>query len=103
MMRQAAHDCKLPLTEVPLEKGSAVAIPVTGLHMDPQYFPEPDKFDPERFSEEAKAARPPMVYLPFGEGPRICIGNFNTSYTLTRTISFFKKSSYAICSFKNNY
>lgn len=41
---------------------------------DPQYFPEPLRFDPERFSPEAKAARPKFVYFPFGGGGRQCIG-----------------------------
>ena len=41
---------------------------------DPQYFPDPLRFDPERFSPEAKAARPKFVYFPFGGGNRQCIG-----------------------------
>ena len=51
-----------------------MVIPIMGLHYDPQYFPEPEDFDPERFSEEAKSNRHHYAYLPFGEGPRICIG-----------------------------
>jgi len=59
-----------------VEKGIHVVIPVLGLHRDPKYFPDPEKFEPERFSEEAKRNRPNYVYLPFGEGQRICIGMY---------------------------
>ncbi|XP_049832528.1 probable cytochrome P450 6a13 [Schistocerca gregaria] len=57
-----------------LEEGTSLIVPVYALHHDPKYFPEPERFDPERFSEEVKAERNPYVYLPFGEGPRHCIG-----------------------------
>ena len=45
------------------------------LHRLPAYWPAPESFDPERFTPEAVAARPKFVYLPFGAGPRQCIGN----------------------------
>uniref|UniRef100_A0A1B6IWG9 Cytochrome P450 n=1 Tax=Homalodisca liturata TaxID=320908 RepID=A0A1B6IWG9_9HEMI len=57
-----------------VETGTPVIIPVLSLHRDPKYFPEPDVFDPERFSDEVKQTRPQYTYLPFGEGPRICPG-----------------------------
>ncbi|CAL1686479.1 unnamed protein product [Lasius platythorax] len=58
-----------------VESNSVMMIPVYGLHRDPKYFPNPDKFDPERFSEENKDNIVPYTYLPFGLGPRKCIAN----------------------------
>ncbi|KYB25692.1 hypothetical protein TcasGA2_TC034188 [Tribolium castaneum] len=58
-----------------IEKGVTTIIPIYGIHRDPQYFPNPDKFDPERFSDENKAKIVPGTYMPFGVGPRNCIGS----------------------------
>ncbi|XP_063618744.1 uncharacterized protein LOC134791626 [Cydia splendana] len=58
-----------------LKKGEGVNIPVAAIHRDPEYFPNPKKFDPERFSEENKHMIQPFTYLPFGLGPRNCIGS----------------------------
>jgi hypothetical protein len=57
-----------------LREGTLVYIPVMGIHHDPKYYPEPERFDPERFTEENKNSRPHFTYLPFGDGPRMCIG-----------------------------
>lgn len=59
---------------IQMEKGKSVWIPVYGLHHDPQFFPNPEEFDPERFSDENKDKIVPGTYLPFGLGPRNCIG-----------------------------
>ena len=50
-------------------------IPIWCLHHDPQYFPDPEKFDPERFSDENRDKIDPDTYIPFGVGPRNCIGS----------------------------
>lgn len=55
-------------------KGAMVIVPVYHLHRDPEYWHDPEKFDPDRFSKEAKQQRSPYCYLPFGTGPRSCIG-----------------------------
>nr|AVL92878.1 CYP450 [Locusta migratoria] len=74
LVRKCTRRYQFPDGGPQLEEGTTVFVPVFGLHNDPQYFPEPQRFDPERFSEEEKAGRHPYVYLPFGEGPRNCIG-----------------------------
>ena len=55
-------------------KGLQIGIPIYCFHHDPKYFPEPEKFDPERFNEENRGNIDPDTYLPFGVGPRNCIG-----------------------------
>ncbi|KAK0073688.1 hypothetical protein PV325_009362 [Microctonus aethiopoides] len=67
-------DYKVPNSDLIIEKGMPILISISGTHYDPQYFPEPDKYDPERFSEENKKLRNSCIYFPFGEGPHICIG-----------------------------
>ncbi|XP_076072095.1 cytochrome P450 3A11-like [Mytilus galloprovincialis] len=57
-----------------IPKNAEIMIPIHAIHRDPEFWEEPDKFDPERFTPENKAKRHPYSYLPFGHGPRSCIG-----------------------------
>lgn len=59
-----------------IEKGQALALPVYNIHHDPDYFPDPEKFDPTRFNDENKSSIIAGSYLPFGLGPRVCIVRF---------------------------
>lgn len=61
--------------EVSLEVGTSVIIPIKALHYDEKHFPEPHAFKPERFLPDNKDSIPKYAFLPFGEGPRICLGN----------------------------
>ncbi|XP_006997397.3 cytochrome P450 3A31 [Peromyscus maniculatus bairdii] len=76
-----------------IPKGSIAMIPVYALHHDPQYWPEPKEFRPERFSKENKGNISPYVYLPFGNGPRNCIGMrfalMNMKLALTKVLQNF--------------
>ncbi|XP_051154138.1 cytochrome P450 6k1-like isoform X2 [Leptopilina boulardi] len=72
--RVALQDYKIPETNLIVEKGTPIIIPMLGLHQDSQYFSHPEIYDPERFSEQNKKSLTPCVYIPFGEGPHICIG-----------------------------
>ena len=55
--------------------GAVITIIIYALHRNPNLWCDPERFDPERFAPEAAAARHRFAYLPFGGGPRICIGN----------------------------
>ncbi|KAJ3642928.1 hypothetical protein Zmor_025675 [Zophobas morio] len=72
--RKCVKDYKVPDADVTIEEGVVVMIPIMGIHYDEDYYPEPETFDPERFNEENKKSRPQYIHLPFGEGPRNCIG-----------------------------
>ncbi|CAH2007827.1 unnamed protein product [Acanthoscelides obtectus] len=73
-LRKCTKTYKITNTEVHIKEGQSVLIPCYGLHRDPEYFPNPDTFDPERFSAENKSKIWDYTYMPFGDGPRNCIG-----------------------------
>ncbi|MCG8419811.1 MAG: cytochrome P450 [Proteobacteria bacterium] len=56
-------------------RGAQLAVSQWVVHRDPRWFPNPEAFDPERWTEERTKNLPRMAYFPFGAGPRICIGN----------------------------
>ncbi|XP_055589825.1 probable cytochrome P450 9f2 [Uranotaenia lowii] len=58
-----------------IEKGRTLWIPAIAIQNDPKHYPNPEKFDPERFSEANRANINASAYLPFGVGPRNCIGS----------------------------
>ncbi|XP_028624288.1 thromboxane-A synthase [Grammomys surdaster] len=70
--REAAQDCEVLGQHIPA--GTVLEIAVGALHRDPEYWPYPETFDPERFTAEARLQQRPFTYLPFGAGPRSCLG-----------------------------
>lgn len=57
-----------------IPSGTIIGIVSRACHMDPKHWPDPDRFDPERFSTEASKGRHPYAFIPFSAGPRNCIG-----------------------------
>lgn len=74
LARVCTKTYKIPGTPIQLDKGTAVLVPVYAIHHDEKYYNDPEKFDPDRFTKENINARLSGTYMPFGDGPRICIG-----------------------------
>ncbi len=72
MGRMAVKDAALGPYDIP--KGAHIFFSQYVMSRTPEYFPDPLRFDPDRFTPEAKAARPKFTYFPFGGGNRQCIG-----------------------------
>ncbi|XP_075795521.1 thromboxane-A synthase isoform X5 [Pelodiscus sinensis] len=90
--RETLRDCVVRGQQIPA--GAIVEIAVGHLHYNPEFWPEPEKFIPERFTAEAKLQHNPFAYLPFGAGPRSCIGMrmalLEMKMTLLRILQKFK-------------
>ncbi len=70
--REATEDLRLGDYTIPA--GTTVFYPFWAVHMNPAYWPDPETFDPDRFTPEATADRHRLAYIPFGLGPRSCEG-----------------------------
>ncbi|GFR13953.1 cytochrome P450 4c3, partial [Trichonephila clavata] len=70
--RMIRNDIKIENYIVP--KGSICLVHTFLLHRDPEFFPNPEKFDPDRFTQDNSVGRNPFAYVPFSAGPRNCIG-----------------------------
>ena len=91
LTREVMDDYVLP-TGLKLDVGVRIHLPVYYMHHNPDYFPEPEKYKPERFLPENKDDIEPYTFFGFGTGPRTCIGKSDflqlrdiTYYTVTTT------------------
>ncbi|MDP1799186.1 MAG: cytochrome P450 [Planctomycetaceae bacterium] len=70
--RQAVQDVQIGGWDVP--RGSVVRLMSYITHHDPRWYPEPDRFNPDHFLPERMTTLPACAYIPFGAGPRVCLG-----------------------------
>ncbi|KAF2904071.1 hypothetical protein ILUMI_02105 [Ignelater luminosus] len=97
LTRYCTQPYKIPDSDVVIDKGVQVYIPILGIQCDPDYYPDPEKFDPERFSPENKSKRHPYAWLPFGEGPRSCIGmRFGLMQTKVALVILIKNYKFSL-------
>ncbi|XP_045765847.1 cytochrome P450 6B6-like [Maniola jurtina] len=74
IQRRAKANYNIPGTNITIEKGTNIVVPTLGISYDEKYYPNPTNFDPERFSPESESKRHSCAFIPFGIGPRYCIG-----------------------------
>jgi cytochrome P450 len=72
ILRLSVEDCEMGGYKIP--RGSSVGTSSWVVHRDARFFPDPEKFLPERWTEEFQRSLPRYAYFPFGGGPRVCIG-----------------------------
>lgn len=88
LIRESVRKYTFPEINLTIDEGVAIVISAQALHNDPKFFANPEEFRPERFSPENFKSIEKYVYLPFGAGPRACIGGY---------FSFLRKVKY-VCS-----
>lgn len=72
LSRECTKDCVIK--GLSINENTPIIIPVYSIHRDPEFYPDPECFNPERFTSDAKQSRDPYTYMPFGHGPRNCMG-----------------------------
>jgi len=93
--RVCTKDWKVPGDDFVIPKGTRVIIPISALHFDEKHWPEPNKFDPERFSSENKSKINSITLQTFGAGPRQCLGmNLYTVETKIMIIHLLRHFKY---------
>lgn len=94
LIRKSTAQYTFDGTKLTVPEGTRIIIPVFAIHRDSRIYPKPEVFDPERFTDDAIAARHPMNWLAFGDGPRNCIGarfaNYQSKVGLIKILRHYK-------------
>lgn len=98
LLRKATRDYPVPQSKFIIPKDTKLWIPIHAIHHDPEYYPEPDKFEPNRFTPEETKKRHPLAFLPFGNGPRNCIGlKFGMMQARIGLVSILRNFEFSVC------
>ncbi|MBL9138352.1 MAG: cytochrome P450 [Verrucomicrobiales bacterium] len=93
--RRCTEDDELGGFRIPA--GMNVVIPIFYFHRSERFWPEAARFDPDRFAPDRRPPPEPLVYFPFGAGPRSCIGNhFAMQELMLMTLVFFRRYRFAV-------
>lgn len=99
MPRIATRDYKIPNTNFTIPKGMFLLLPVYGIHHDPEFYDNPEIFDPQRFEADKVKMRPSCSFIPFGDGPRNCIGlRFGLLQTKIGLVKLLQNFEFSPCS-----
>ncbi|XP_036340357.1 cytochrome P450 6a22-like [Rhagoletis pomonella] len=98
LTRISVEDYKLPDTDITLEKGTRIFVPIKEIHYDPDIYKNPHEFRPERFDPVEVQKRHPQAFLGFGDGPRNCIGlRFGRMQVRVGLITLLKSYRFSLC------
>ncbi|KAH8267073.1 hypothetical protein KR018_001711, partial [Drosophila ironensis] len=98
LLRRTTKEFELPRSVFVLARGNNIIIPTAAIHRDPEIYADPERFDPDRFEEEAMKGRHPATFLPFGEGLRGCIAKrFAEQTLLVGLVALLQRHRYAPC------
>lgn len=87
-----------PVIDYDVPRGLPIYIPTFALHRDEKYYPDPHKFNPERFNPDNIDLIPHCAYIPFGIGPRNCLGErFGIMQVKLGLIHFLRNHSVEVC------
>ncbi|XP_034479621.1 cytochrome P450 6a2-like [Drosophila innubila] len=97
--RKAMNDYVVPgHPKLVIKKGTPVIIPAAAYHRDEDLYPDPEKFDPDRFLADEVAARDSVEWLPFGDGPRNCVGmRFGQMQTRVGLAQLIRNFRFSVC------
>lgn len=80
LQRRTVKNYRVPDSNVVIPADTSIVVSIFGMHRDEKYYDNPREFRPERFSEEEKSKQTNYTYIPFGLGPRYCIGTYVRMY-----------------------
>ncbi|EME28332.1 Cytochrome P450 [Galdieria sulphuraria] len=86
-LRRLDTDVTLPSCGMLLRKNTAILVPIYLVHRNPEFWPDPETFEPERFTRENTMKRHPFAFQAFSNGPRNCIGQFFATHEALTTLS----------------
>lgn len=99
LIRSVTKDYPVPDTNHVLQQNTLVMIPVYAIHHDSDYYPNPEVFNPDRFKPEAVHKRHPQSFIPFGDGPRNCIGlRFGMMQARVGLVTLLRNFEFTTCS-----